>query len=78
MINLFVITIVLLGLAIGGIAIKMFLKKDGEFQKVCGSVDPDTGQRLSCSCGKSSDEMCDNEDRRIMNREIEFEEITAR
>jgi len=46
MIEVLVITILLLGLAIAGIAIKMFLKKDGEFQKVCGSVDPDTGQRL--------------------------------
>jgi len=55
----------------------MFLKKDGEFQKVCGSIDPDTGQRVDCTCGKSSEEMCDNENRRIMNRDIEFEEITA-
>lgn len=78
MIELLVITVLLLGLAIAGIAIKMFLKKDGEFQKVCGSVDPDTGQRLACTCGKSSEEMCDNENHRIMNREIEFEEITAR
>jgi hypothetical protein len=77
MLNLLIITILLIGLAVAGIAIKMFLKKDGEFQKVCGSVDPDTGQRMACTCGKAADEICDNKDHRIMNREIEFEEITA-
>ncbi len=47
------ITVVLLALAIAGIAIKMFLKKGGEFKKQCSSVDPDTGERIGCTCGKS-------------------------
>lgn len=42
---------VLLGISFAGIAVKMFVKKDGEFKKSCSSVDPNTGQRLGCSCG---------------------------
>ena len=75
MLKLIILSIILVGLAIAGIAIKMFLKKDGEFQKSCGSVDPDTGQRTGCSCGKSSDESCDNKHRH--HHEVDFEEITA-
>ena len=74
MLELLIITIVILGLGIAGIAIKMFVKKDGEFQKSCGSVDPGTGQRTSCSCGKSTDEMCHNKHK---FQDVEFEEITA-
>lgn len=74
MFELLIITIILLGAAIAGIAIKMFVKKDGEFQKSCGSVDPDTGQKTACSCGKSSEEMCHNKHK---SQEVEFEEITA-
>lgn len=74
MLKLIIISIILVGLAIAGIAIKMFLKKGGEFQKSCGSVDPDTGQRIGCSCGKSSDESCENKHHR---HEVDFEEITA-
>jgi hypothetical protein len=77
MLELLLITIVLLGLAIAGIAIKMFVKKGGEFQKSCGSVDPDTGQRTTCSCGKKSDETCENKHKHSHNQEVDFEEITA-
>lgn len=52
---------VLIGLSIAGIAIKMFLKKGGEFKKSCSSVDPDTGQRLGCTCGKAEGAACDNQ-----------------
>ena len=59
--KILLITIVLLALAIGGIAIKMFLKKGGEFKKQCSSVDPDTGERFGCTCGKAeSGESCEN------------------
>lgn len=57
--QLFLITILLIGIAFAGIAIKMFLKKGGEFKKACSSVDPITGQRLGCSCG-SNEGSCDN------------------
>jgi len=51
MLKLILITAVLLGLAVAGIAIKMFVKKDGEFKKSCSSVHPVTGERMGCSCG---------------------------
>ncbi|HPG33818.1 MAG: membrane or secreted protein [Lentimicrobiaceae bacterium] len=45
------LTILIVGLSIAGIAIKMFFKKGGEFRKSCGSVDPTTGMKIGCSCG---------------------------
>lgn len=74
MLQLLLVTIVILGIAIAAIAIKMFVKKGGEFQKSCGSVDPDTGQRTSCSCGKSSEESCQNKHK---YQDVVFEEITS-
>ena len=53
--KILLITIVLLALAISGIAIKMFLKKGGEFKKQCSSVDPETGERFGCTCGAADD-----------------------
>jgi len=58
--KLLIITTILLAIAIGGIAIKMFLKKGGEFKKQCSSIDPDTGQRFGCTCGKAEGEVCEN------------------
>lgn len=75
MLQLILITVILVGLAIGGIAIKMFLKKDGEFKKTCGSVDPDTGQALDCTCGKPAEEMCDNQKKSIPR--IDVKKITV-
>jgi hypothetical protein len=59
--KILIISVVLIGLAIAGIAIKMFLKKGGEFKKQCSSVDPDTGERFGCTCGKAEGgEACEN------------------
>ena len=59
--KILIVSIVLLALAISGIAIKMFLKKGGEFKKQCSSVDPQTGERYGCTCGKADGgEICDN------------------
>ncbi|MFP4469088.1 MAG: hypothetical protein ACLFPE_00290 [Bacteroidales bacterium] len=77
MLKLIIISVILVGLAIAGIAIKMFLKKDGEFQKSCGSVDPDTGQRVACTCGKSAVETCESKHDHKHREEVEFEEITG-
>ena len=55
------LAVVIVGLSIAGIAIKMFVQKDGEFKKSCGSTDPKTGQRIGCSCGKTDNTSCDNE-----------------
>lgn len=53
------IAVLIIGLSIAGIAIKMFVKKDGEFKKSCSTVDPNTGQPLGCSCGNNASS-CEN------------------
>ncbi len=61
-IKLLIVSIVLLAIAVAGIAIKMFLKKGGEFKKQCATIDPQTGNRLGCTCkGSPSDGSCKNE-----------------
>lgn len=61
---LVVITAILfLGLAIVGLAVRILLKKDGEFPGTCSSNNPlnDDG---SCSvCGASSKQSCQNEEK---------------
>ncbi|MDY0342637.1 MAG: hypothetical protein RBR28_03635 [Lentimicrobium sp.] len=54
------LAVIIVGLSIAGIAIKMFVQKGGEFKKSCGSVDPHTGKRMGCSCGKTEGAACDN------------------
>ncbi len=51
-----VLTIILVGLAIAGIAIKMFLQKDGQFTKTCSTVDTTTGKKIGCTCDAEGDE----------------------
>jgi hypothetical protein len=54
-------SIVLIGAAIVGIAIKMFLQKGGQFTKQCSTVDATTGKRVGCTCGADGDEtQCEN------------------
>ena len=58
-----ILTIGLLGLAVAGIAIKLLVKKDGEFSGTCASNNPmfqdDNG---SCSvCGARPQDQCLNE-----------------
>ncbi|HSM63371.1 MAG TPA: hypothetical protein VK833_05480 [Gillisia sp.] len=62
--ELLLITIVLLGLAFAGIAIKIWAKKDGEFAGTCASQSPFLNKEgEDCSfCGKSPDEMKDCSD----------------
>ena len=56
-----IISIVLIGLAFSGIAIKILFKKNGEFKKSCSSIDPETGQAYGCSCGKAEGGLeCEN------------------
>jgi len=54
-----IVSIALIGLAIAGIAIKMFLKKNGEFKKQCSVKDPKTGDSLGCTCG-GQEKSCHN------------------
>lgn len=51
-----ILSIVLVGLAVAGIAIKMFVQKGGMFTKSCSSVDTSTGQRVGCTCANKGDE----------------------
>jgi len=59
--ELFLITILLLGLAFAGIAIKIWGKKDGKFAGTCASQSPFLNKEgEACSfCGKMPDEMSD-------------------
>lgn len=53
------LAIVLLALAIGGIAIKMFFVPGGTFTKTCGSnFDPKTGKATPCACASGKPEDC--------------------
>lgn len=59
--KLFLLTIVLLGLGVAGIAIKLWAKKNGEFAGTCASNSPilNNGNEASCSvCGARPDEKC--------------------
>ena len=51
--KLFILSIVLLGIAFAGFAIRMFFIKGGQFKKQCSSSikDPKTGKRLACAGG---------------------------
>jgi len=51
-----ILSIVLVGIAVTGIAIKMFVQKDGQFSKTCSTVDITTGKKIGCSCGANGDE----------------------
>ena len=64
--ELFIITLVLLLLAVAGIAIKLWAKKDGKFAGTCASQSPFLNKDgEACGmCGKLPSEMgdCNNEE----------------
>ncbi len=61
LLNILIVSIVLVGLAFAGFAIKILLTKNGEFKKSCSSVNPGTGERFGCSCGNGDGgESCRN------------------
>lgn len=55
-----IVATVLLGIAIAGIAVRLFFVKGSEFRKSCSSVDPGTGQKLGCTCGGEAEGSCEN------------------
>lgn len=59
--KILLITIILLGLAVAGIAIKIWGKKDGKFAGTCASQSPFLNKEgESCSyCGKTPDQQKD-------------------
>ena len=56
--GLILITLLLLGLGVAGIAIKLWAKKDGEFAGTCASQNPMLNKEgEACGfCGKSPDQ----------------------
>ena len=50
--KVFLLTLILVAIAIIAIAVKMFLIKGGEFKKSCSSIDPKTGKKIGCICEK--------------------------
>jgi len=59
--EVFLLSVLIVGLAIGGIAIKMFFKPGATFTKTCGSkFDPQTGKPIECSCHSQVPEDCKN------------------
>ncbi|MGC6470239.1 MAG: membrane or secreted protein [Flavobacteriales bacterium] len=59
-----ILSIVLLGLGFAGIAIKILVKKDGEFSGTCASNSPFLNKDgENCSfCGATPDEQCKKEE----------------
>ena len=59
--KIFLITIILLGLGVAGIAIKLWAKKDGKFAGTCASQNPHLNKEgEACGyCGKLPDQ-CEN------------------
>jgi hypothetical protein len=56
-----IVSIILIGLAFAGFAIKMFFSKTAEFKKSCSSIDPVTNRPYGCSCGSGDGgESCEN------------------
>ncbi len=62
--GLVLVTIGLLALAFGGIAIKIWAKKDGEFAGTCASKNPLLQEEgIACSlCGALPQEQCKSEE----------------
>jgi len=59
--KLIIITTILLALAVGGIAIKMFLQKNGQFTKSCSSNTDKDGKPIDCICaGHEVEQECPN------------------
>jgi hypothetical protein len=64
LLNVLIVTIILVGLAFAGIAVKIIFTKKGEFKKSCASVDPVSGERYGCSCGSEDGvEACRNKEK---------------
>ena len=57
--KLLLITLLLLGLGIAGIAIKLWAKKDGKFAGTCASQNPMLNKNGEGFCGKTPDQFKD-------------------
>ncbi len=72
MIKLFLISAILLGLGVAGIAIKIWAKKDGEFEGTCsGSNAKLRAKGITCGCGGSGS--CQNEGKQYHEHPTELD-----
>ncbi len=60
MLQIFLITIAMVGFAVAIIGIKMFIQKGGMFTKSCSTVDTSTGEKIGCICGDGDETTCEN------------------
>jgi hypothetical protein len=61
MFKILLISIVLIGLAFAGIAIKMLIQKKGQFKKSCSSFESASGEKVGCVCvGEDDPQSCVN------------------
>ncbi|MBA10019.1 membrane or secreted protein [Flavobacteriaceae bacterium] len=65
--KLLLITVILLGAGIAGIAIKLWAKKDGEFAGTCASQNPHLNKDAeACGfCGKTPEQFKDCRDEKV-------------
>ncbi len=71
MLKIFFLTLILMALAIAGIAIKMFVFKNGVFTKSCSSIDDGTGKHSGCSCGGGEKATCKNHSKKHFDIKVE-------
>jgi|TARA_Y100000385_G_scaffold173279_1_gene179373 hypothetical protein len=66
-VKLLLITVILLGAGIAGIAIKLWAKKDGEFAGTCASQNPHLNKDAeACGfCGKTPEQFKDCRDEKV-------------
>ncbi len=60
MLQIFLITVAMIGFAFAIIGIKMFIQKGGMFTKTCSTVDTGTGEKIGCVCGDDEQSKCVN------------------
>lgn len=60
MLQIFLITVAMIGFAFAIIGIKMFIQKGGMFTKTCSTVDNTTGQKIGCICDENDKSTCVN------------------
>jgi hypothetical protein len=58
MLVVIIAAIILVGLAVGGIAIKMLVQKDGHFTKTCSSIEFSDGEKVGCVCNSDEPDQC--------------------
>ncbi len=67
-----ILSAILLAAAFLAIAVKIVVKKDGEFKRHCANTDPYTGERNGCICGKTVAEQCSKKEHSPLEINREF------